>query len=219
VTAVGCQAVAVAWSPSPCRRQRAQRGWARLLRFFRTVYEGHPPPRARTYRCRTARRTPTSTPAPNRGCSGGNPQTPKGEGDEQVQAYIAAMPGWKRSLGEQLDGLIVRTVPDVRKAVKWNQPFHGHEGEGWFLAFRCHTKYIQQFFRGTSLDPVPPKAPSTTRCVTSTSTTTTTSTRTSSSPGSNRRATCPARSCEAAGHRPRSAFGATTRRSLPAATG
>jgi hypothetical protein len=91
--------------------------------------------------------------------SGGNPQIPKGEGDERVQAYIAAMPGWKRSLGERLDGLIVRTVPDVHKAVKWNQPFYGHEGEGWFLAFRCYTNYVQlQFFRGTSLDPVPPKA-------------------------------------------------------------
>jgi hypothetical protein len=76
-----------------------------------------------------------------------------------VQAYIAAMPGWKRSLGERLDRLIMRTVPDVHKAVKWNQPFYGHEGEGWFLAFRCYTKYVQlQFFRGTSLDPVPPKA-------------------------------------------------------------
>lgn len=92
--------------------------------------------------------------------AGGNPQIPKGEGDEPVEAYIAAMPGWKRSLGERLDGLIGRTVPDVRKAVKWNQPFYGHEGEGWFIAFRCYAKYVQlQFFRGASLDPVPPKAP------------------------------------------------------------
>jgi len=91
--------------------------------------------------------------------SGGNPQIPKGEGDEPVQAYIAAMPGWKRSLGERLDELIVRTVPDTHKAVKWKQPFYGHEGEGWFLAFRCYTNYVQlQFFRGTSLDPAPPKA-------------------------------------------------------------
>jgi len=91
--------------------------------------------------------------------SGGNPQIPKGEGHEPVQAYIAAMPGWKRSLGERLDGLIMRTVPDVHKAVKWNQPFYGHEGKGSFLAFRCYTKYVQlQFFRGTSLAPVPPKA-------------------------------------------------------------
>jgi hypothetical protein len=90
--------------------------------------------------------------------SGGNPQIPKGDGDGPVQAYIAAMPEWKRDLGERLDALIVRTVPGVHKAVKWNQPFYG-KGEGWFMAFRCYTKYVQlQFFRGTSLDPVPPKA-------------------------------------------------------------
>jgi len=99
-----------------------------------------------------------STPAPKL-LSGGNPQIPKGEGDGPVQAYIAAMPEWKRALGERLDGLITRTVPGVRKAVKWNQPFYGHDGDGWFLAFRCYTRYVQlQFFRGTSLDPVPPKA-------------------------------------------------------------
>ena len=91
--------------------------------------------------------------------TGGNPQIPKGEGDGPVQDYIAAMPGWKRELGQYLDTLIVRTVPGVRKAVKWNQPFYGADGEGWFLAFRCYTKYVQlSFFRGTSLDPLPPKA-------------------------------------------------------------
>ena len=91
--------------------------------------------------------------------SGGNPQIPKGEGNAPVQDYIAAMPGWKRNVGERLDDLIVRTVPAVHKAVKWNQPFFGLEGEGWFLAFRCYTKYVQlQFFRGASLEPVPPKA-------------------------------------------------------------
>jgi hypothetical protein len=91
--------------------------------------------------------------------SGGNPQIPKGEGNGPVQDYIAAMPGWKRHVGERLDDLIVRAVPEVHKAVKWNQPFYGHEGEGWFLAFRCYTEYVQlQFFRGTSLDPRPPKA-------------------------------------------------------------
>jgi hypothetical protein len=92
--------------------------------------------------------------------SGGNPQIPKGEGDGPVQDYIAAMPGWKRDLGERLDALIVKAVPRVRKAVKWNQPFYGRDGDdGWFLAFRCYTKYVQvQFFRGTSLDPEPPKA-------------------------------------------------------------
>ena len=91
--------------------------------------------------------------------SGGNPQIPKGEGDGPVQDYIAAMPGWKQGVGRRLDELVVRTVPDVHKAVKWNQPFYGFEGEGWFAAFRCFTKYVQlQFFRGTSLDPVPPKS-------------------------------------------------------------
>ena len=90
--------------------------------------------------------------------SGGNPQIPKGDGDGPVQDYIAAMPEWKRDLGQRLDALIVRAVPKVHKAVKWNQPFYGNEGDGWFAAFRCYTKYVQvQFFRGTSLDPVPPK--------------------------------------------------------------
>jgi hypothetical protein len=90
--------------------------------------------------------------------SGGNPQIPKGEGDGPVQEYIAAMPGWKRALGQHLDALIVRTVPEVHKAVKWNQPFYGFAGEGWFLSFRCYTNYVQlAFFRGASLDPPPPK--------------------------------------------------------------
>jgi hypothetical protein len=91
--------------------------------------------------------------------SGGNPQIPKGEGNGPVQDYIAAMPGWKRHVGERLDELVVRTVPDVHKAVKWNQPFYGVEGEGWFLTLRCFTNYVQlQFLKGTSLDPMPPKA-------------------------------------------------------------
>jgi hypothetical protein len=91
--------------------------------------------------------------------SGGNPQIAKGYGDVPVQAYIAAMPGWKRDVGRRLDALIVRTVPGVRKAVKWNSPFYGveDEGQGWFLSFHCFTKYIKvTFFRGTSLRPVPP---------------------------------------------------------------
>ncbi|MCA0028183.1 MULTISPECIES: DUF1801 domain-containing protein [unclassified Mesorhizobium] len=89
--------------------------------------------------------------------SGGNPQIAKGEGNAPVQAYIAAMPGWKSEAGGRLDALIERAVPDVRKAVKWNSPFYGVEGEGWFLSFHCFTKYIKvAFFRGISLDPVPP---------------------------------------------------------------
>ena len=88
--------------------------------------------------------------------AGGNPLIAKGDGDAPVQAYIAAMPGWKREVGRRLDALIVRTVPSVRKAVKWNTPFYGIEGQGWFLGFHCLTKYVKvAFFRGTSLRPVP----------------------------------------------------------------
>jgi hypothetical protein len=89
--------------------------------------------------------------------SGGNPQIAKADGDAPVQAYIAAMPGWKRPLGKRLDALIVRSVPKVRKAVKWNSPFYGIEGRGWFLSFHVFTRYIKMtFFRGTSLRPIPP---------------------------------------------------------------
>ena len=89
--------------------------------------------------------------------SGGNPQIAKADGDAPVQAYIAAIPGWKRGVGRRLDALIVRTVPDVRKAVKWNSPFYGIEGRGWFLSFHCFTKYVKvTFFNGTSLRPLPP---------------------------------------------------------------
>ena len=88
--------------------------------------------------------------------SGGNPQIAKAYGDAPVEAYIAAMPGWKRSVGHRLDALIVRTVPGVQKAVKWNTPFYGFEGKGWFVAFHCFTNYLKvTFFRGTSLEPVP----------------------------------------------------------------
>ena len=91
--------------------------------------------------------------------SGGNPQIAKAEGDAPVQAYIAAMPGWKRDVGRRLDALVGRTVPGVRKAVKWNSPFYGVEGQGWFLNFHCFTNYVKvAFFRGTSLRPVPPGA-------------------------------------------------------------
>jgi hypothetical protein len=89
--------------------------------------------------------------------SGGNPQIRKADGDGPVQAYINAMPGWKRDAGRRLDGLIVRTVPDVRKAGRWNSPFYGVEGQGWFLSFHCFAKYIKvTLFRGRSLDPPPP---------------------------------------------------------------
>jgi len=89
--------------------------------------------------------------------SGGNPQIAKGAGDAPVQAYIAAMPGWQSEIGRRLDQLIVQAVPDVLKAVKWNSPFYGMEGEGWFLGIHCFAKYIKvAFFRGMSLKPVPP---------------------------------------------------------------
>ena len=91
--------------------------------------------------------------------SGGNPQIPKGYGNEPVEAYLAAMPGWKQDVGRKLDALIVRTVPDVQKAVKWNTPFYGLDGKTWFLGFHCLTKYVKvAFLKGSSLDPVPPGA-------------------------------------------------------------
>jgi len=88
--------------------------------------------------------------------SGGNPQIAKGEGDAPVQAYIAAMPGWKREIGRRLDALIVRAVPGVHKAVKWNSPFYGFKDQGWFLSYHCFTKYVKvTFFQGSSLRPAP----------------------------------------------------------------
>jgi hypothetical protein len=91
--------------------------------------------------------------------SGGNPQIPKGDGDEPVQAYIAAMPEWKHDLGRRIDEIVTRTVPDVRKAVRWNSPFYGLEGRGWFLSFHCFTRYLKvTWHNGSLLDPVPPKA-------------------------------------------------------------
>jgi hypothetical protein len=91
--------------------------------------------------------------------SGGSPQIAKADGDASVQAHIAGMPGWKRDLGRRLDALVVRTVPNVRKAVKWNSPLYGIEGQGWFLGSHIFTRYLKvAFFRGTSLQPVPPGA-------------------------------------------------------------
>jgi hypothetical protein len=109
------------------------------------------------------RKSRTTAPRPQPGkttkpvlLSGGNPQIAKGYGDAPVQAYIAAMPGWKRELGRRLDALIARTVPGVHKAVKWNSPFYGVEEGAWFLSFHCFTKYIKvTWFRGTALRPVP----------------------------------------------------------------
>ena len=89
--------------------------------------------------------------------SGGNPQIAKADGDAPVQAYIAAMPGWKSDVGRRIDDLIVRTVPDVRKAVRWNSPWYGIEGEGWFLSYHVFTRYVKvTFLNGVSLNPEPP---------------------------------------------------------------
>lgn len=100
--------------------------------------------------------TPRKVPTPVL-LSGGNPQIAKGYGEAPVQAYIAAMPGWKREVGRRLDALIVRTVPGVGKAVKYNSPLYGIEGDGWFLSFHCLTKFIKvAFHRGASLRPLPP---------------------------------------------------------------
>jgi hypothetical protein len=91
--------------------------------------------------------------------SGGNPQIAKADGDAPVQAYIVAMPGWKSALGRRLDDIVTRTVPAARKAVKWNTPLYGIEGQGWFLGFHCYTRYVKvTFFNGGALDPLPPGA-------------------------------------------------------------
>jgi hypothetical protein len=119
-------------------------------------------PAAATRRRKNTASTPadaTSKAAKPKLLSGGNPQIAKADGDAPVQAYIAAMPGWKRDVGRRIDALIERTVPNVHKAVKWNSPFYGIEGQGWFLSYHCFTKYVKvTFFRGTSLQPVPPGA-------------------------------------------------------------
>jgi hypothetical protein len=122
------------------------------------------PAAKRTATKKVARKSKAATKSKRRGSSakpvllsGGNPQIAKGEGDAPVQAYIAAIPGWKRDVGRQLDALIERTVPGVSKAVKWNSPFYGIEGQDWFLSFHCFTKYVKVgFFRGAALRPLPP---------------------------------------------------------------
>lgn len=101
-------------------------------------------------------RAKSNAPAGPKLLSGGNPQIPKGEGDAPVQAYVAAMPGWKRDVGRRLDALIAQAVPEVHKAVKWNSPVYGVPGEGWFLSFHCFDRYVKvTFFQGSSLDPAP----------------------------------------------------------------
>jgi hypothetical protein len=102
-------------------------------------------------------KAPKSPTKPVKLLSGGNPQIAKAYGDAPVQAYIAAMPGWKQAVGHRLDEIITRTLPDVQKAVKWNSPFYGVEDQTWFLSFHCFDKYVKvAFFRGASLRPIPP---------------------------------------------------------------
>ena len=104
-----------------------------------------------------AARTSARAPSGVKLLSGGNPQIAKADGDAPVRAYLDAMPGWKRDAGRRLDRLIVRTVPNVRKAVRWNSPFYGVEGQGWFLNMHCLTNYIKvAFLRGSALRPMPP---------------------------------------------------------------
>ncbi|HEX4128509.1 MAG TPA: DUF1801 domain-containing protein [Pirellulales bacterium] len=125
----------------------------------RSVRRGSPDPAAGPTAGLPSPRRGAAKPAttPVKLLSGGNPQIAKGYGDASVQAYIAAMPGWKGDVGRRLDTLIKRTVPNVDQAVKWNTPFYGFEGQGWFLGFHCMTKYIKvAFFRGLSLRPIPP---------------------------------------------------------------
>ena len=89
--------------------------------------------------------------------AGGNPQIPKGDGEEPVNAYLRAMPGWKQAVGQRLHDLVVRTVPEVRMAVRWNSPYYGVEGNGWFLSYHCFTRYVRvTWLNGSSLDPPPP---------------------------------------------------------------
>ena len=89
--------------------------------------------------------------------AGGNPQIPKGDGPQVVEAYLAAMPDWKQDIGRRLDALVERTVPGVRKAVRWNSPFYGVDGKGWFLSFHCFDRYVKvSFLNGSTLDPLPP---------------------------------------------------------------
>ena len=105
------------------------------------------------------RKTATRSSAQPKLLSGGNPQIPKGDGDGPVKAYLAAMPAWKRAVGRRLDDLVTRTVPELRKAVRWNSPFYGVEGRGWFLSLHCFDRYVKvAFLNGGSLDPQPPIA-------------------------------------------------------------
>ena len=124
-----------------------------MIKIISKTTASKPKPKA------TSAPRPSKKAAPVKLLSGGNPQIAKADGDASVEAYIAAMPGWKRDIGSRLDALIVRSVPNVRKAVKWNSPFYGIEGQGWFLGVHTFTDYVKvAFFRGMALRPIPPGA-------------------------------------------------------------
>ena len=135
-------------------------------RRSKTTATGRAPSRATTKKAsartgskgaRTAKAAPTTSTTMVKLLSGGNPQIAKGDGDGPVQAYLSALPGWKHDVGRALDAIIVRAVPQVKKAVKWNSPFYGVEGRGWFLGVHCYTSYLKlAFFRGSALTPPPP---------------------------------------------------------------
>lgn len=117
------------------------------------------PKKAREGKQAPARKTAAPKTSKVKLLSGGNPRIAKGDGDAPVQAYIAAMPGWKQAVGGKIDQVITRAVPGVKKAIKWNSPFYGMEGQGWFIGFHCLTKYVKvAFLRGVHLTPVPPVA-------------------------------------------------------------
>ena len=144
-----------------------------------------------------SRRKPQSSQVEPKLLAGGNPQIAKGERDAPVQAYIAAMPGWKGDVGRRLNALIVKTTPGVRKAVKWNSPLYGVEGQGWFLGLHCFAKAVKvAFFEGASLSPFRPVNPRARARATWISERRTNSTKASSSPGSRRRAACLAGACK-----------------------
>ncbi len=125
--------------------------------LIRAAVELNTPNRTGTKSRKAAPKSPSPKTAKPKLLSGGNPQIAKGYGDAPVQAYIAAMPGWKRNLGRRLDALTEGALPNVYKAVKWNSPLYGIEGQGWFLGIHCFAKYVKvAFFRGTSLRPLPP---------------------------------------------------------------
>ena len=144
-------------APAKTPARKATKAPAKAKPAPKAMPKPKPKPKPAAPKSKAAKAKAAPKPAAPVLLSGGNPQIAKGDGDAPVQAYIAAVPGWKRDACRRLDKLIVKTVPEVRKAVKWNSPFYGMEGQGWFLAVHCFTSYIKvAFFRGAALTPPPP---------------------------------------------------------------